>query len=74
MPGHEGIPDNEKVDKAAKQASHRSTILKSPLPLRFTSSCHISKSMRQQWLASWKDQCSKANELALFEETPLLGI
>ena len=49
------IPGNEKADKAAKDATHQSTIPKSLLPSYSDLFYHIKKFINQHWFALWEE-------------------
>ena len=68
---HKGIPGNEKADKAAKNATHQSTIPKSLLPSNSDLFYHIKKFINQHWFALWKTERTKGNKLAQLKDTPV---
>jgi len=71
VPGHSGIRGNEKVNKAAKQASQQPHILKSLLPSNSDLFHHINKYIQKKWLNSWKNEYLKGNKLTPLKESPI---
>ena len=66
--GHKGIPGNEKADKAAKDATHQSTIPTSLLPSYSDLFYHIKKFISQYWFALWKTERTKGNKQAQLKD------
>ena len=64
VPGHAGVPGNQVVDEAAKQASQFPYISKSLLPPVLTS-------IQKQWFLELKDSFLRGKKLARLKDTPV---